>query len=144
MPENSHDLRSAIQAYRLPGLDLGPEWVYPNYQGRSILNLPSSVCRAFGLPGIGAPALEDSYLELALDERQPEVRKVILILMDALALHRLQQWMAHGLAPVWGELARQGILAPLTSIVPSTTSAALTCGPVKAQPSTGSPAMRCG
>jgi predicted AlkP superfamily pyrophosphatase or phosphodiesterase len=34
--------------------------------------------------------------------------------------------MADGTAPVWGNLAQDGMLAPLTSITPSTTSAALT------------------
>jgi len=126
MPDLSRDLLPAIQNHRLPGLNLGPEWIYPNYLGRSILNLPASVCRIFGLPEIGAAALEESYLALAMDGSQPEIRKVIVILMDALALHRLQQWIASGQAPIWAELARQGILAPLTSIVPSTTSAALT------------------
>jgi predicted AlkP superfamily pyrophosphatase or phosphodiesterase len=51
---------------------------------------------------------------------------VILILVDALALHRLQRWMADGTAPVWARLAQQGQLAALTSITPSTTSSALT------------------
>ncbi len=54
------------------------------------------------------------------------VRRVILILMDALALHRLQRWMEDGTAPVWRSLMEGGLLAPLTSISPSTTSAALT------------------
>jgi predicted AlkP superfamily pyrophosphatase or phosphodiesterase len=54
----------------------------------------------------------------------------VLILMDALSLPRLQQWTQGGglgeTAPVWQHLAHDGLLAPLTSIVPSTTSAALT------------------
>ena len=54
------------------------------------------------------------------------MRRVILVLVDALALHRLQRWMSDGTAPVWSRLAEQGRLAALTSITPSTTSAALT------------------
>jgi hypothetical protein len=54
------------------------------------------------------------------------IRRVILILMDALALHRLRTWMADGIAPVWLALMEDGLLAPVTSISPSTTSAALT------------------
>jgi hypothetical protein len=126
MPDISHEMLPAIQSHRLPGLDLGAEWIYPNYQGRSILNLPASICRIFGLPGIGAPALDDRYLAAIQGDDQLEIRKVVVILMDALALQRLQQWIVNGLAPVWGELAEAGVLAPLTSIVPSTTSAALT------------------
>jgi predicted AlkP superfamily pyrophosphatase or phosphodiesterase len=51
---------------------------------------------------------------------------VILVLIDALSLHRLQRWMADGTAPVWKHLAEQGQLAALTSVTPSTTAAALT------------------
>ncbi len=126
MPDITHEMLPRIQSHRLAGFNLGPEWIYPNYQGRSILNLPASVCRFLGLPEIGAPALDEPYLAFALDENQPEIRKVVVVLMDALALHRLQRWMADGLVPVWKDLAAAGILAPLTSIVPSTTSAALT------------------
>ena len=126
MPDITRELLSAIQTHRLSDFNLGPEWIYPNYQGRSILNLPASICRIFGLPEIGAPALEEPYLAFARDDNQPEIHKVIVILMDALALHRLQRWIANGQVPVWKELVDQGILAPLTSIVPSTTSAALT------------------
>jgi predicted AlkP superfamily pyrophosphatase or phosphodiesterase len=53
-------------------------------------------------------------------------RRVILILMDALALQRLQRWMADEGGLIWDTLLKNGLLAPLTSITPSTTSAALT------------------
>jgi hypothetical protein len=46
--------------------------------------------------------------------------------MDALSLQRLQRWMEAGELPAWQALAEQGVLAPITSVVPSTTSAALT------------------
>jgi predicted AlkP superfamily pyrophosphatase or phosphodiesterase len=74
------------------------------------------------IPGMGAGALRPEIL----DPMGTGVRRVILILMDALALHRLQAWIAEGLAPVWQNLLQGGLLAPLTSISPSTTSAALT------------------
>ena len=58
------------------------------------------------------------------------MRRIVLVLMDALSLHRLQRWtQGHNpgdTAPIWGQLANDGLLAPLTSIVPSTTSAAIT------------------
>lgn len=111
-----------LRAHRLPGLDLGGEFVYPKYADQSILNLPGSVCRWLGIPDFGAPALIPEILGPLGENAQ----RVILILMDALALHRLQRWMADGTAPIWGRLAEEGLLAPLTSITPSTTSAALT------------------
>ncbi|MFN2167890.1 MAG: hypothetical protein ACK2U9_16720, partial [Anaerolineae bacterium] len=113
---------SRLQKHRLPGLDLGGGFIYPHYQGWSILNIPASVCQLLGAPGIGAAPLAPEILA-PLGER---FQRVILILMDALALHRLQRWISDGTASVWGELAQAGTLAPITSITPSTTSAALT------------------
>jgi hypothetical protein len=122
MADLTDQLLPRIKSYRLPGLDLGADFIYPDYAGGSILNIPSSLCRTFGAPEFEAAGLYpeiDSVL-------QNGVRRVIFILMDAMALHRLRQWMEEGLTPVWKRLEQQGILAPLTSIVPSTTASALT------------------
>lgn len=128
MPDRTADLLVKVRQHHLPGLNLGDQFIYPNYAGGSILNLPTSVCRWLGVPEIGAGPLTADLL----DPLGENFRRVILIVMDALALHRMQRWMANGLAPVWrrlledGSLAKSALLAPLTSIVPSTTSAALT------------------
>ncbi|MEK6222909.1 MAG: alkaline phosphatase family protein, partial [Chloroflexota bacterium] len=42
------------------------------------------------------------------------------------ALHRLQAWIAEDKNLIWRNLLTDGLLAPLTSIAPSTTSAAIT------------------
>ncbi len=122
MPDLSPSLLPALQHNTIQGLDLDPGLIYPAYAGQSILNIPSSICHWLGAPGLGAPSLIPDILESVAGE----FRRVILVLMDALALHRLQRWMADGTASVWQDLSQQGILAPLTSITPSTTSAALT------------------
>ncbi|MFZ2097135.1 MAG: alkaline phosphatase family protein [Anaerolineales bacterium] len=111
-----------IKTFRLSGLDLDKKFVYPDYQGGSILNLPASICQWLGTAPLGAPPLR-SELSITNDTG---IRRVILVLVDALALHRLQRWMADGTAPVWARLAQQGLLAALTSVTPSTTSSALT------------------
>jgi hypothetical protein len=116
------DLISIIKANRLPGLDLGDEFIYPKYDGQSILNVPGSICQLMGIPPIGASPLNADILA-PLGEG---ARKVILILMDALAFHRLRAWMADDKDMVWNHLVADGLLAPLTSIVPSTTSSAIT------------------
>jgi len=51
---------------------------------------------------------------------------VILLLLDALSLNRFVNWLEAGISPIWGELSKQGVFVPLTSITPSTTAAALT------------------
>ncbi len=123
MPDITAELLPRLTKYHLPGLELGAGLVHPNYAGFSILNIPASICRWMGVPQIGAVPLAS---EVCGPFTQTEYRRVILILMDALALERLQRWMADGTSPIWGELLNQGRLAPLTSITPSTTSAALT------------------
>jgi len=122
MTDITSDLLPQFSKTRLPGLELGDGFLLPDYAGGSILNLPSSLCRWLDAPILGARPLRSTLI--APFERS--YRRVILILVDALALHRLQRWMADGTAPVWSRLAGQGQLAALTSITPSTTSAALT------------------
>lgn len=103
-------------------MNLGEGSIHPHYAGGSILNLPASVCRWLGAPEIHAGGLEEE-LHAAAGER---FKHVILVLMDGLAYRRLERWMQDGGAAVWQGLAQSGTLAPITSIVPSTTSAALT------------------
>ena len=122
MTDLTSDLLPKYAATRLPGLNPGDGFLFPDYAGGSILNLPSSISRWLGAPTLGAEPLRSELT--APFERG--YRRVLLILVDALALHRLQRWMADGTAPVWQRLAQRGQLAALTSITPSTTSAALT------------------
>lgn len=122
MPNLVAEYLPGLHQHRLPGMDLGGGFLYPNYNGHSILNIPASICRLLGAPEIGVGPLNDNIL-LALPK---DLRCVILVLMDALALHRLQRWMEDGAVSIWRMLAEDGILVPLTSITPSTTSAALT------------------
>jgi hypothetical protein len=107
---------------RLPDLPLGDSLEAPDYEGGSILNLPAGVCRWLGVPTLGASPLRSEIVAPLGSDYQ----RVILILMDALAFHRLQRWMQARPGSAWHTLAERGVLTPLTSIVPSTTSAALT------------------
>lgn len=122
MPDFTVQLLPTLHQNKIHDLDLGEEIIYPAYWGQSILNIPSSICHWLGVPALESPMLMPQILEAV----QGEYQRVVLILMDALALHRLQRWMADGTAPIWQELSQQGLLAPITSITPSTTSAALT------------------
>ncbi|KAA3642847.1 MAG: hypothetical protein DWQ07_20195 [Chloroflexi bacterium] len=121
MPDLTSALLPALQANRIPELDLGGDFIYPAYAGQSALNLPASICHWLGVPQLGnAPLISD-----ILDNFEGPFKRVVVILADALALHRLQRWMSDGSAPVWEGLAEKGILAPLTSLAPSTTSTVL-------------------
>jgi hypothetical protein len=111
-----------IKAQRITGLDLGQDFIYPKYDGSSILNIPMSICQLLGVPGLGGSGLAPEILAPLGDG----IHRLIVILMDGLALHRLQRWMDDGTSPIWKNLAREGVLAPLTSVSPSTTSSAIT------------------
>lgn len=98
--------------------------VLPDYRGFGLANLPATIERHFGVaaplptlaPGILPPALLDG------------VEVIATLLIDALGYDRLQLAMARGLAPHLSMLRhRSGArLAPVTSIFPSVTPAALT------------------
>jgi hypothetical protein len=128
MPDLTAQLLPRLETNRLPGLDLGDDFIYPDYNGGSILNLPDSLCQLLGIPELNGKPLHAEILSPLLEGGT--VRCIVLVLMDALSLHRLQRWtQGRGLgetAPIWQQIARGGVLAPLTSIVPSTTSAAIT------------------
>ena len=122
MPDLTSQLLPSLENHQLAGLPLPQGFIAPQYAGQSILNIPDSICHWMGIPGIAGGAL----IPKVLAPLGNGIQNVILILMDALALQRLQTWMEDGTAPVWRDLLKDGILAPLTSISPSTTSAALT------------------
>jgi hypothetical protein len=122
MTDLTSQLLSSIKSRPFPVIETTDGLISPDYEGGSILNLPDSICKLLGAPGIGGGALRPELLAPLGNN----IQRVILVLMDALALHRLQRWMADGTAPVWENLADQGLLAPITSIIPCTTSAALT------------------
>ena len=122
MPDLTASLLPRLEQHHLPGFDLNAGWIAPKYEDQSILNIPGSICHWMQIPGIGEGALAPEILAPLGNG----IRRVILILVDALALHRLQTWMEDGRAPIWSDLLADGLLAPLTSVSPSTTSAALT------------------
>jgi hypothetical protein len=122
MSDITPEILPRMKAHRLAGLKLDGDFIHPDYHGGSILNLPSSICLALDAEPLGAVPLRPELTVIS----STAVRRVILILVDALSLHRLQRWMSDGTSPVWSHLAKQGKLAALTSIAPSTTATALT------------------
>jgi hypothetical protein len=121
MPDLTNALLQKLRAHRLPGIDLGEDAQHPAYDGLSILNIPDSVCKWLGAPELPHPGLEIPEL----DELAQGVEQVVAVLVDAVALHRFLRWL-NGRATFLQPLVDDGFLGALTSIVPSTTSAALT------------------
>ena len=110
-----------IRDHRLPDLDLGPKAVHPAYDGLSILNVPSSLCRWLGAPDLPHPAINHTEF----DDLASGARQVVVLLVDAVGLNLFERWL-EGRAQSLHPLVSSGLLGALTSVVPSTTSAALT------------------
>ena len=122
MPDLTFELGSHLKDHRIEGLQSDNDFIYPNYSGQSILNVPSTLCALLGAPPFGAPPLRQGIIAPLGGPYQ----KVILLLVDALALQRFRDWMLEPEFGIWRQLAEHGFLAPLTSVSPSTTCAALT------------------
>ena len=97
-------------------------WVLPHYDGLSIANLPATIAELLGtnLPG-ALPALpEDVWSEWL-----PGLRRVVLVILDALGYRMFQRMSVSSTGGSFSVLAKAGHLIPITSVFPSTTDAAL-------------------
>ena len=113
-----------ILNYHIPNLDLGKDAVHPHYHGYSLANLPSSICQWLGAPPFGAAPLKDKLH----NKLGSQYKNVILILVDGLGLNWFEDQRQNNpaLAAIWNDMLLQADIAPLTSVVPSTTATALT------------------
>ncbi|MBN1287048.1 MAG: alkaline phosphatase family protein [Anaerolineae bacterium] len=125
--ELAQQLAAEIRA-ATPLLDVDCAWkneiVWPQYGGLSINNVPASVAAMFGAalaPGAGALPLD---VRLGLQDIRAS--RVIQVLLDGLGYNLLQDLHAEpGFGSTIDELVGDGLLAPLTSVFPSTTAVAL-------------------
>jgi predicted AlkP superfamily pyrophosphatase or phosphodiesterase len=97
-------------------------WVMPHYAGLSIANLPATLAALLGSPLAGStPPLPDALWR----HWAPGLRRVVLIVLDALGYRSLQRMLARGEGQSLLNLLSAGDVVPLTSVFPSTTDAAL-------------------
>jgi hypothetical protein len=105
-------------------------WVLPHYDGLSIANLPATIAALLGGALLSPPgtnplgALPPLPTELWADWADG-LRRVVLVILDALGYRKLQEMWAAGEGQPFAGLAEAGRLVPLTSVFPSTTDAAL-------------------
>jgi predicted AlkP superfamily pyrophosphatase or phosphodiesterase len=109
--------------HQLPNLLPTDEgWVMPHYQGLSIANLPATISALLGSPLPGAlPSLPARLWT----DWSSGLRRVVLIVLDALGYRSLQRMLAKGDGQILSDLSAMGCLLPITSVFPSTTDAAL-------------------
>lgn len=119
-----HDLSDTylpkIENHKIPNLDLG-ENIHPGYFGLSILNFPATLSNWLGAPKLPHPALQIPELSTLMQGMD----QVIVVLIDALSISRFKTWMTSS-ASLERSVLSKGLLLPITSVVPSTTTAALT------------------
>ena len=117
-----------LKSHRLPHFSAGTGSVYPFYERQSLISLPASICHWLGIPTFGAPALADEILNAI----GGPFRQVVMLVVDGLGLEQLNhfsnpaQGAGSNRAAFWQRLLDEAVLAPITSIAPSTTATALT------------------
>lgn len=129
MPDLTPTLLPQLQSHRLPGLDLGEGLIHPAYQGLALSSIPASIPGWLGMEKLGGP-VQPPLAEPILSALPGEVEQVVLFLVDGLGLLNLQAMLQrvddYPSLAAWPRLLANGLLAPLTSVALSTTSAALT------------------
>ena len=114
-----------IKALRIAGLDgLDEDAVFPHYGGLSIANVPPTLAALLGLdPWQGAypPLWEPLW-----STWQGRVERIVFIILDALGYLTLREALDTDATLAFHRLERAGLLAPITSVFPSTTTAATT------------------
>jgi hypothetical protein len=97
------------------------EVIYPCYESYCLSKIPSVVLALLGIPQPDHPLLKIVQSTLA-DRRYPT--KVILLLIDGFGWH---QWLRDAERyDFFNRITAHGVVAPLTTVFPSTTAAALT------------------
>ena len=123
---SASSIENRLRTRALPGLSGQvslDEFVMPSYDGWGIANIPATLACLFGggLPS-ACPPLQRELWSGWTDG----LRRVILVVVDALGYLQLRAAMASDEGLVFHRLAEVGHLVPLTSIFPSTTNAVLT------------------
>ncbi len=122
MPDLQNKLENVLKEFTPGGMERYPDILYPQYQGYSLSNIPSTVCHLLNVPGMGEPALCGEYL----DKFTESFDKVVLVVVDALGYDLLNRFMDSGKADALKQRLGESVYAPMTSICPSTTCSALT------------------
>jgi predicted AlkP superfamily pyrophosphatase or phosphodiesterase len=123
---NYLSLITQLDQHRLKDLPKNEGEIHPNYQGYSIANLPASILGWLGVP----PLLENPLAEEILGVHKKSYKHIIFLLVDGLKLEFFRRFLREALKmdlhKDWKHIMEKAQLFPLSSISPSTTSAALT------------------
>ncbi len=124
---NRSELEANLRAYVPPNSEdshpsLPEEMIWPRYEGRSVGNLAQTIAQALGCSSIdGLPSLDSALL----GDGWVDVRRVIVLVMDAMGWLQLNRVMAEDRDLVFHRLAARGRLVPITTTFLSTTNSVL-------------------
>ena len=115
-----------ILNHKIEGIPKFDHQMHPYYDGFSNANIPASICRWLGCPLPSSRPLDDEILQSLKQSYQ----HVIFVVVDGLGMEFLQRDLNERQpspsSDNWKAILRDNLLLPLTSMTPSTTSAALT------------------
>ncbi len=113
-------LERGLRTYRPAGYKTLPaEFVWPRYEGWSVGNLPATIA---GLLGVELTGMLPPLDPAALAGMVEGVRRVVLVVVDALGWEQLSRAMQRHPDLPFHRLSAQGRLFPITTLFPSTTN----------------------
>jgi hypothetical protein len=120
-------LEKDLRTYRPEGLrafegGFPDPFIWPRYDGLCVGNIAATTAKLLGVPlPQTLPPLRKDVLAGLTDG----VKRVVVLVIDAMGWQQLQEVMAADQSLVFHHLAEQGRLLPITTIFPSTTDNAL-------------------
>jgi hypothetical protein len=117
-------LLTELRQRTLQDLGLPGDLQAPAYDGLSLLSLPDAVCSWLGIRPFSQYPLDARIRSAA----HGTFRHVVLVVMDGMGFDFFSEVLqaTSGPATLWKKLLPNGFLAPITSVVPATTTSALT------------------
>jgi len=124
MERHARELEQVLHQHQLPGLrDSIPDesFVLPHYDGLCLSNVVPTAARILGASMPGWKPLDRTlWHDLA-----EGVHRVVVVVIDAVGYYQFLRWLDAEPGNVFARLADHGRLFPITSVFPSTTTAAL-------------------
>lgn len=121
MPDLSSQILPKIYDHKIGGLPLEGDFIFPHYDGLSLVNIPGTITKLLGAPDFGKPPLDKTIIEAL----KGPYEKVVLLLVDAMDIDLFRQMMSQEKDLFWGHYSDYATYTPITSICPSTTASAL-------------------
>lgn len=117
---NRHANRIEATLLRQPAMNGG---VMPQYAGLGLANLMPTILQAYGAPLRNQLPLAG---EIAANDLLQGAKRIVLLLIDGLGYQQLVRQLATNAGLSLGDHIRDGLIAPITTVAPSTTASALT------------------